>query len=205
MMGCAGGLPAAPVPAQRAGLTEPSFAGKWLELLKEAAPHLTRVAILNNPEVLSTGMRSAYMSVISAAGATLAVHLTETSVRDPIEMVRALDTYGAEPNGGLIILPTTTAAGTGEILFRLAKEHRLPAIYSGDSYSIADGALMSFGPDGTDQVRHAAAYVDSLLRGAKVSELPVQFPTKYKLIVNLKTLRRSASPCRPACSPLPTK
>jgi len=168
---------------------QPSFAGKWLELLKQAAPHLTRVAILYNPELLSTGMRSAYMSVISAAGATLAVQLTETPVRDPIEIVRSLDAYAAEPNGGLIILPTTTAGGTREILFRIAQQHRLPAIYSGDSDLIADGALMSFGPDAGDQTRRTAAYVDRLLRGAKVSELPVQFPTAYKLIINLKTAK----------------
>ena len=168
---------------------QPSFAGKWLELLKEAAPHLTRVAILYNPELLSTGMRSAYMSVISAAGAALTVQLTETPVRDPIEIVRSLDAYAAEPNGGLIILPTTTAGGTREILFRIAQQHRLPAIYSGDSDLIADGALMSFGPDAGDQTRRTAAYVDRLLRGAKVSELPVQFPTAYKLIINLKTAK----------------
>jgi putative ABC transport system substrate-binding protein len=167
----------------------PSFAGKWLELLKEAAPHLTRVAILYNPELLSTGMRSAYMSVISEAGATLAVQLSETPVRDPIEIVRALDAHAAEPNGGLIVLPTTTAGGNREILFRMAQQRRLPAIYSGDRYLVADGALMSYGPDSADQTRRAAAYVDRLLRGAKVSELPVQFPTKYKLIVNLKTAK----------------
>jgi putative tryptophan/tyrosine transport system substrate-binding protein len=167
---------------------ESSFAGKWLELLKEAAPHLTRVAILYHPELLSTGTHSAYISVISAAGATLAVQPTETPIRDPIEIVRALDAYAAEPNGGLIILPTT-AAGNGEILFRAAQQHQLPAIYSGDGYSITDGALMSFGPDYADQNRHGAAYVDRLLRGAKVSELPVQFPTKYKLIINLNTAK----------------
>jgi putative tryptophan/tyrosine transport system substrate-binding protein len=165
---------------------EPSFAGKWLELLKEAAPHLTRVAVVDNPELLSTGMRSAYLSVISAAGATFAVQVTETPVRDPIEIVRTLDAFAAEPNGGLIILPTTTVAGNGQILFRTAQQHRLPTIYSGD---FIDSALMSFGPDTVDQIRHTAAYVDRLLRGAKVSELPIQFPTKYKLIVSLKTAK----------------
>jgi putative ABC transport system substrate-binding protein len=168
---------------------QPSFAGKWLELLKQAAPHLTRVAILYNPELLSTGMRSAYMSVISAAGATLAIQLRETPVRDPIETVRALDAYAAEPNGGLIILPTTTARGNREILIRMAQQDRLPAIYSGDSYLVAEGALMSYGSDSADQTRRVAAYVDRLLRGAKVNELPVQFPTKFNLAINLKTAK----------------
>jgi putative ABC transport system substrate-binding protein len=134
-------------------------------------------------------MRSAYMSVISAAGATLAIQLRETPVRDPIETVRALDAYAAEPNGGLITLPTTTARGNREILIRMAQQDRLPAIYSGDSYLVADGALMSYGSDSADQTRRVAAYVDRLLRGAKVNELPVQFPTKFNLAINLKTAK----------------
>jgi putative tryptophan/tyrosine transport system substrate-binding protein len=131
-------------------------------------------------------MRSAYMSVISA---TLAVQLTETPVRAPIEIVRARAAYAAEPNGGLIVLSTTTAGGNREILLRMAQQRRLPTIYSGDRDLVADGALMSYGPGSADQTRRAAACVDRLLRGAKVSELPVQFPTKYKLIVNLKTAK----------------
>jgi putative ABC transport system substrate-binding protein len=166
-----------------------SFAGKWLDLLKEAAPHLTRIAVLYNPELLSTQMQSGYMSILSAARATHAVELTEMPLRDPIEIVRALDMFAAQPNSGLIALPTTTTGANREIIFGMAQQHRLPGIYGADASLVAAGALMSYGADAADQTRSAAAYVDRLLRGAKVSELPVQFPTKFKLSVNLKTAK----------------
>jgi putative ABC transport system substrate-binding protein len=166
---------------------QPSFAGKWLELLKEAAPHLTRVVVLYNPEMLSTQMFSAYISVITVAAATLAVRMTEVPVRDPIEIVRAIDALAAEPNGGLIVLPATTVGANRDTIFRMAQQHRVPAIYAGGGRSlVAAGGLMSYGGDVADQSRRAVSYVDRLLRGAKVSELPVQFPTKFELVINLK-------------------
>ena len=111
----------------------------------------------------------------------------KTPVRDPLEVVRALDAFAAEPNGGLIgvpVLPTDSR----QMLLRLAAQHRLPDIYPTRSY-VAAGGLMHYGTDFRDNYRRAATYVDRLLRGAKVSELPVQFPTKFELIVNLKTAK----------------
>src|SRR5262249_17906428 len=142
---------------------EASFAGKWLELLKEAAPHIRRVAVLHNPDLLSTTMRSAYMSVIAAARATVGVDVMEMPVRDPIEIVRALDAFAAEPNGAMIVLPTTTTPGTQDTIFRMAEQHRLPAISSGIRALVVAGGLMSYGGNSADQTRRAAGYVDRLL------------------------------------------
>ena len=168
---------------------QPSLAGKWLELLKEAAPHVTRVAVLYNSELLSTQMRSAYMSVIAAAGGALSIRVSDTPVRDPLTIVRAIDAFATEPNGGLIVLPTTTIGANRDTILRLTEQHRLPAIYSSNRGLIEAGGLMYYGADAGDRVRKAASYVDRLLRGAKVRDLPVQFPTKFELVINLKTAR----------------
>jgi putative ABC transport system substrate-binding protein len=167
---------------------EVSFAGKWLALLKEAAPRLTRVAILANPELLSTPNRTAYTSVIKEAAPAFAVQAMETSIRDPIEIVRALDAFAAEPNGGMIVLPTTAVGANGNTIIGMAAQHRLPTIYSSPDV-VAAGGLMSYGPAPADQYRHAASFVDRILRGAKVSELPVEFPTKFELVINMKTAK----------------
>jgi putative ABC transport system substrate-binding protein len=167
------------------GATEPSIAGKWPGLLKEAVPHLARVAVIFNPE---SGLTApAYIAAIESAAPALSVETVRTPVRDAVDVVRAIDAFAARPNGGLLVL---TVTGT-EILppiYRLALQHRMPAIYLGRA-STAVGGLMSYGTDTVDLARRAAAYVDRLLRGTKVSELPVQFPTKYELIVNLKTAK----------------
>jgi putative ABC transport system substrate-binding protein len=168
---------------------QPSLAGKWLELLKEAAPHVTRVAVLYNSELLSTQMRSAYMSVIAAAGSALSIQVSDTPVRDPFTIVRAIDTFATEPNGGLIVLPGTTVGANRDTIFHLTEQHRLPAIYSANRDLIEAGGLMFYGAQAADRVRGAASYVDRLLRGAKVSDLPVQFPTKFELVINLKTAK----------------
>jgi putative ABC transport system substrate-binding protein len=165
---------------------EPSIAGKWLELLKEAAPRLTRVALLFNPELRVTG--PAYTSAIKAAAPSFAVKTMEMPIRDPIEIVRALDAFAAEPNGGMIVLPATAGGGNRDTIIRLAAQHRLPAIYSLRALAAA-GGLMSYASNSADQYRRGASYVDRILRGAKVSDLPVQFPTKFELVVNLKTAK----------------
>jgi putative ABC transport system substrate-binding protein len=167
---------------------EVAFAGKWVEHIKEAAPHLTRVGVLFNPELLSTAMRSGYSSAINAAAAIFGLQPTDLPIRDHIEAVRALDAFALQPNGGLIVLPGTTNGGLRDTIIRLAAQHRLPAMYSARTSTVA-GGLMSFGPDSTDQYRRGASYIDRLLRGAKVSDLPVQFPTKFELIINLKTAK----------------
>ena len=165
---------------------EPSIAGKWLELLKEAAPRLTRVALLFNPELRVTG--PAYTAAIKAAAPAFAVQTLETPIRDPIEIVRALDEFAAEPNGGIIVLPATAGGGNRDTIIRLATQHRLPAIYEAREFAEA-GGLMTYGPRITENFRRAATYVDKILKGAKPSDLPVEQPTKIELVINLKTAK----------------
>jgi putative ABC transport system substrate-binding protein len=161
-----------------------SFGGKWLELLKEAAPHIKRVALVVNPETALVG----YIPSIEAAAPLLGVQVIKTPVRNPLEIVRAIDVFAAEPNGALLIVPVQPTGANIELILRLAVQHRLPAVYP-NRQNVADGGLMTYTPDFPDLYRRAASYVDRLLRGAKVSELPVQFPTKFELIVNLKTAK----------------
>jgi putative ABC transport system substrate-binding protein len=166
---------------------EASIAGKWLELLKEAEPRLSRVALLFNPNFL-LNVGEAYISVIEAAASALALQTIKLPVRDAIEIVRGVDGFAAEPNGGLLVLPPVPSGTNRDTIIRLAVQHRLPAIYNNRDLASA-GGLMSYGPDGADQYRRTATYVDRLLRGAKVSDLPVQFPTKFELVINLKTAK----------------
>ena len=170
---------------------EPTVGGKWLEMLKEAAPRITRVAQMFNSALSVTGAMSvfpAYFSAIEAAAPVVGVQTSRTPYSDAIDIVRALDAFAGEPNGGLLLLPPPLPAGIREILIRLAIQHRLPAIYGFRDHAVA-GGLISFGSNIADQHRRAASYVDRLLRGAKVSDLPVQFPTKFELVVNLKTAK----------------
>jgi putative ABC transport system substrate-binding protein len=161
-----------------------SLGGKWLELIKEAAPHITRVALAFNPQTVAPG----FFPSIEAAAPLLGVQAIKTPVRDPLETVRAIDAFAAEPNGGLLVVPSLGFSASYEMLLRLATQHRLPSIHVTRAGVVA-GGLMTYAPDYPDVYRHAAAYVDRILRGAKVSELPVQFPTKFELIVNLKTAK----------------
>jgi putative ABC transport system substrate-binding protein len=165
---------------------ETSFAGKRLELLKEAAPRLTRVALIFSPEMVSSPAGSIYMSAIEVAAPAFAVQVVKLPIRDVVDVVRGIDAFAVEPNGGLLVLPPPPYR---ETVIRLAAQHRLPAIFHSRDIAAA-GGLMSYGSaNPADQFRRAASYVDRLLRGAKVSELPVQFPTKFELVVNLKTAK----------------
>jgi putative ABC transport system substrate-binding protein len=163
--------------------TVDSLIGKWLELLKEAAPHITRAALVFNPQTVNAG----YLRSFEAAAPLPGVQTLKTPVRDPLEMVRAIDAFAAEPNGGLLVVPVLPE-DSFQMLHRLAAQHRLPSIHSNRRY-VAAGGLMCYATDLTDNYRRAATYVDRLLRGAKVSDLPVQFPTKFELVVNLKTAK----------------
>ena len=165
----------------------PTIAGKWLELLKEAAPHLARVALIFNPDLIpNTG--PFFISSIEAAAPELGLQVINTPVRNSVDIVRAIDAFAAEPNGGLLVLPPAPTTTVRDTIFQLTTEHRLPAIYTNTNRIDATaGGLIVYGPSFADRHRLAASYVDRLLRGAKVSDLPVQFPTKYELIVNLKT------------------
>ena len=157
--------------------------GIRLELLKEAAPHITRVALVFNPQTANV----AYFRPLEAAAPPLGVQALKTPVRDPLEMVRAIDAFAAEPNGGLLAVPVLPI-DSYQMLHRVAAQHRLPYIYN-NPRSVAEGGLLYYGTDFPDNYRRAATYVDRLLRGAKVSELPVQFPTKFELVINLKSAK----------------
>jgi putative ABC transport system substrate-binding protein len=164
---------------------EPSIAGKWLELLKEAAPRLTRVAVVFNTEFGPTV--PSYLASIEAGAPALGVQIIRKPSRNAIETVRAIDTFAAEPNGGLLVMPPSTGLYR-ETIIPLAEEHRLPAIYP-TRENVVDGGLMSYIQNSVDQYRRAASYIDRLLRGTKVAELPVQYPTSYQLVINLKAAK----------------
>jgi ABC-type uncharacterized transport system substrate-binding protein len=164
---------------------EPTLAGKWLEALKEVAPHVTRVAVIYNPENPAWRGR---LRVIQAAAPSLVAELSPVGVANAAEIERALDGFARKPNGGLIVLPGLIMQAHRTSIIALAAKHRMPAIYP-FRYFATDGGLISYGIDTLDQFRGAASYVDRILRGEKPADLPVQAPTKYELVINLKTAR----------------
>jgi putative ABC transport system substrate-binding protein len=161
------------------------IAGKWEELLKSAAPHVTRIALLFNPAATPRPPMG-YIGAAEAAAPDLAVQLTRMPVRNDLELVRAIDAFAGEPNAGLVVLPP--AAVNFSLLMSLAANHQLPAMFQDRAYVSGEG-LISYGSIRADLFRGAASYVDRILRGAKVSELPVQYPTKFELVINLKTAK----------------
>jgi putative ABC transport system substrate-binding protein len=165
-----------------------SIGGKWLELLKEAVPQLERVALINNPQLTLDAAGSIYIPSIEEAARQLAVKAINVPYRDAVDIVHAIDAFAAEPNGGLIIMPPPPTAALRETILRLAAQHRLPTIYANRDLA-AEGGLMAYGSAPTDRFRRAASFVDRILRGAKVSELPVEYPTKFELVINLKTAK----------------
>jgi putative tryptophan/tyrosine transport system substrate-binding protein len=165
--------------------SESTLGGKWLELLKAAAPRLARVVIVFNPELARAS--ASFFASIEPAAQTLAVQTIKAPFRDAVELVRSIDAFAAKPNGGLLLLPPPFIADRATVL-KLAAQHRLPAIYPQRALA-AEGGLISYGADPVDQYRRTASYVDRILRGAKIADLPVQFPTKFKLVVNLKTAK----------------
>jgi putative tryptophan/tyrosine transport system substrate-binding protein len=164
-----------------------SLGGKWVELLKQAAPRLTKVASVFDPELTFRGGRGGIRDAIGTASAQLALTTISMPVRNPDEIARAINAFAAEPNGGLLITGAHPDENIKSIL-GLALQHRLPTMF-GAGKLVAEGLLMSNGPDLIDLTRRATSYVDRILRGAKPSELPVQFPTRFPLVLNLKTAR----------------
>jgi putative tryptophan/tyrosine transport system substrate-binding protein len=165
---------------------EYSLSGKWLELLKEIAPHLTRVAVLRDP-ALASGIGQ--FAVIEAmAPPSSGVELTTIDVRDPGEIERAITAFAAARNGGLIVTASPSSVIHRNLIISLALRYGLPNIYPFRYYP-ASGGLVSYGPDAKDEHRHAAGYVDRILKGEKPADLPVQAPTKYQLVINLKTAK----------------
>jgi putative ABC transport system substrate-binding protein len=162
-----------------------SIGGKWLELLKEIAPHLARVAIIFNPELTTT---QGWFATIEAAAAMLGVQAIRTPVRNPAEIAAALGKFANEPNGALVVVPPGLVGAERDMVFQQAAQRRLPAVYQAKAYAL-DGGLMSYGADAADLFRQSSTLVDRILRGAKPGELPVQVPTKFELVVNLKTAK----------------
>jgi putative tryptophan/tyrosine transport system substrate-binding protein len=162
---------------------EPTIIGRWLELLKEAVPRLARVGVIIHPQTAAANMK-----YIQAAAAAFGVEAIGTPVHSSVDTVRAIDAFAATPDGGLVVMSPPPAIGIRDAILELAAQHRLPII-NGYRELAAAGALMSYGSVPGDLFRGGAFYVDRLLRGTKVSELPVQFPTKYQLVVNLKAAK----------------
>jgi putative tryptophan/tyrosine transport system substrate-binding protein len=165
---------------------EYSLSGKWLELLKEIAPNVTRVAVVRD-SLLAAGIGQ-YAAIQALAPQSLGVELTPIDVQDPSEIERAITTFAREQNGGLIVTGSPAAGTHRKLIIAMALQHRLPNVYAFRYYP-ASGGLASYGPDLIDVHRRAAAYVDRVLKGEKPADLPVQAPTKYELVINLKTAK----------------
>jgi putative ABC transport system substrate-binding protein len=160
------------------------MSGKWLELLKEIAPRVTRVAVLRDPNITSGIGQFAAIQAVSPA---LGVELRPVDVRDAGAIERAVMSF-ARPSSGLIVTGSGLAMGHRDLIVTLAARHKLPAVYFQRIF-VTGGGLISYGPDYVHQFRQAAGYVDRILRGEKPADLPVQGPTKYELIINLKTAK----------------
>jgi putative ABC transport system substrate-binding protein len=162
---------------------EYGIAGKWLELLKDVAPGVTRVAVLRETAIAAG---PAQFGAIQGSARSLGVELRPVDVRDAAEIQRAIAAFAQDSNSGLIVTGSPAAVVHRELIISLAARHRLPAIYNTRVYATS-GGLISYGPDFVDQFRRAAGYVDRILKGEKPADLPVQAPTKYELVINLKT------------------
>ena len=163
---------------------EYSISTKWLELLKEIAPKVRRVAVLRDAANSGTGQFGALQSVAPSMG----VELTPINVREASEIEHTITSFARSPNGGLIQTGSSLAAAHRQLIITLAARHKLPAVYS-TRFFVKAGGLISYGPDFIDQFRQAAGYVDRNLKGEKPADMPVQAPTKYELVINLKTAK----------------
>jgi putative ABC transport system substrate-binding protein len=158
---------------------------KFLELLKQIAPNVTRVAIIRNP---ARAGGNASFDAIQAAAVGLKVEVSPIDLRDVDAIERDVDAFGSAPNGGMIVPPAALATTHRDVIIRLAARHRLPAVYPLRIF-VADGGLMSYGPVTTDLYPRVAGYIDRILKGEKPGDLPVQFPTRFELFVNLKAAK----------------
>jgi putative ABC transport system substrate-binding protein len=164
---------------------EPTLGGKWLELLSEIAPGLERAAVIFNPD---TSPASAYMPSLETAARSLKVAPIAAPVHSDVEIETAIIALGREPRGGLVVIPDVfMEVHRGPIILAAARNN-VPAVYFASNFARDDG-LLSYGYDPLDTFRRAASYVDRILRGAKPRDLPVQFPTKFEMVVNLKTAK----------------
>ena len=164
---------------------EYATAGKWLELLTEVAPRLTKVGVLRDVAIAAG---AAQFGVIQAAAASHQIELRPIGVRDAAEIEQGITAFARETNGGLIVTGSPSSIIYRDLIVTLAAKHKLPTVYYARSF-VAGGGLISYGPDFVDQYRRAAGYIDRILKGEKPADLPVQAPTKYDLVINLKTAK----------------
>ena len=176
------------------------MSGKWLELLKQIAPGVTRAAVLRDPAIAS-GIGQ--FGAIQAVAPSLRVELSPVDVRDAPEIERAVTAFAGIENGGLVVTASPSGTVHRELIIALAARHKLPAVYWQRFYR-ASGGLMSYGPDLLDQFRRAAGYVDRILKGEKPADLPVQAPTKYELVDQPQD-RQGARPHRAAVTARPRR
>jgi ABC-type uncharacterized transport system substrate-binding protein len=164
---------------------EPEMGGKWLETLTEATRGLTRVAILLHSKIAA---HAAFLRAAQAAAPTLGTTVIAVAADDAIEIEQFITAFSAQPKGGLVVLPSAAHIVNRDLIIALAARHRLPAVYPYSLFANA-GGLISYGIDQVEQWRRAASYVDRILKGEKPADLPVQQPTKYELVINLKTAK----------------
>jgi putative ABC transport system substrate-binding protein len=165
---------------------EASLGGKWLELLKEVAPQVARVAVLFNPE--TAPFAKIFLQTIDMAAPSLRIESFTAPTRDAAGIERAIAAVAREPGGALVQIPDSFTLAHRELIIGLAAEHRLPALYSNNAFA-RSGGLISYAVESSDVFRRAATYVDRILKGTRASELPVQQPTKFELVINLKTAK----------------
>jgi putative ABC transport system substrate-binding protein len=164
---------------------EYSLSGKWLELLKQIAPGVTRAAVFRDP---TQGGGTSQFAAIQAVAPSLRMEVTPVNMRDAGEIEHTIAAFAGSPNAGLIMTSGPSARLHRDLIIKLAARHKLPAIYTERSF-VAAGGLISYGADYIDQYRQAAGYVDRILKGEKPADLPVQAPTKYETVINLKTAK----------------
>ena len=164
---------------------EYGMGGKWLELLKQVATGVTRVAVVRDPAILSG---AGQFAAVASVGPALGVDIVPVNVSDPGELENKLAAFARSPNGGVVVTGSAFAVMRRDLIIKLAAQHRLPAVYYERAFVVA-GGLISYGPDFVDLYRRAASYVDRILKGEKPADLPVQAPTKYDLVINLKTAK----------------
>jgi putative ABC transport system substrate-binding protein len=173
---------------------EYGIGGKWLELLKEVAPGVSRAAVIRDAAI-SAGL--GLFGAIQSAASSVGLVVTPVNVRDATEIEHAVSAFARSPHGGLIVTPGYLAAFHRDLIVELAARHRLPAVYPARFFAGTSG-LISYGPDSLDQNRRAASYVDRILKGEKPADLPVQAPVKYELVINLRTAKALGLDVSPA-------
>ena len=181
--------------------TDGPIGGKWLEVLKETAPQVTRVMMLMHPE---TPIQQAFWHSLVAVAPRFGVEVTSGGVHDAAEIERTISSFATHENAGVIVNPHAITWANEELIITQTLRHRLPSHFA-TAASIKAGGLVCYGHDFEDALRKTAEYVDRILHGEKPGDLPVQMPTRFRLIVNLKTAKAIGLEFRPPCSPAPTR